>query len=484
MAKPYKLSSTRALPHDAEIVQQDSKRYVRLKERGKAVLYPLTKDGLKYLRPAKKWYFDIRDALGTVRRVKGFADLKATEQLAAEMERSASRIRSGYTDPAEEHSRRPLVNHLRDYAAALEAKGNVAAHNRATIAKVSAMQAACGFVFVADVDPGKVSIWFAELRRPGRMALIPSGDTFASSEVSTMLGISTDAVRRFVARHRLPTVGRGPGRRLPRATVVAIAERSAQGNGPATMNRYVTAIRGFFRWLVKVKRIGSDPLDSLGMVNAAVDVRHARRELTADELRTLLVVTQASKKPFRGLTGEARYFLYLLAAGTGFRANALAILTPADFDLNTDSPTVTLAARFNKSRKTKVQPIPADVADALRGYLTGRPANALVWGGTWSSGCTGAEMLRRDLEAAGIAYAVEGPDGPEYADFHALRHSLLTLGGRSGIDLRTLQELAGHSTPFLTARYMHVRLRDVAGAVDKMPNHVPSMPIPVEVPFA
>ena len=47
-------------------------------------------------------------------------------------------------------------------------------------------------------------------------------------------------------------------------------------------------------------------------------------------------------------------------------------------------------------------------------------------------------MLRTDLDAAGIPYTVEGPEGPEYADFHALRHSYLTLGGRSGIDLRTL----------------------------------------------
>lgn len=83
-------------------------------------------------------------------------------------------------------------------------------------------------------------------------------------------------------------------------------------------------------------------------------------------------------------------------------------------------------------------------------------------------------MLRGDLEAVGIPYVVEGPDCPEHADFHALRHSFLTLGGRSGIDLRTLQELAGHSTPLLTARYMHVRLHDAAGAVDKMPNLVPT----------
>ena len=90
---------------------------------------------------------------------------------------------------------------------------------------------------------------------------------------------------------------------------------------------------------------------------------------------------------------------------------------------------------------------------------------------------------RRDLEAAGIAYAVEGPDGPEYADFHALRHTYLTMLGRHGVDLRTAQELAGHSTPLLTARYSHRRLHDLAGVVNKLPTLVPSMPMPVEIPL-
>jgi hypothetical protein len=38
-------------------------------------------------------------------------------------------------------------------------------------------------------------------------------------------------------------------------------------------------------------------------------------------------------------------------------------------------------------------------------------------------------MLRSDLGAAGIPYADELADGPLYADFHALRHTVLTLGG-------------------------------------------------------
>jgi Phage integrase family len=190
----------------------------------------------------------------------------------------------------------------------------------------------------------------------------------------------------------------------------------------------------------------------------------------------LLAAARDSGQTFRGLNGPDRFHLYAAACGTGFRASGLASLTPESFDLDADTPTVTLAARRNKSRKLKVQPLPPDVADLLRDYLKDRPAGQPVWGGTWARDCKGAEMLRIDLEAAGIPYAVEGPDGPLFADFHSLRHTYLTLGGRAGIDLRTLQELAGHSTPVLTARYSHRRLYDLAGAVEKLPSFLPPQP--------
>ena len=474
MPKPYKLSSTRPIPPGAEITAHEGKPHVRLRDRGRAILYPLTRDGLKYLRPSKRWYFDIRDAAGTVRRVKGFTDLKATEQLAAEAERSASRVRAGFTDPAEGHARRPLVDHLADFAAYLTAKGNTTEHTELSTGRVAALLAGCGFVFQSDADAGKAAAWLTALRRGGVPVAVPPGDAFSPAATAEVLGVTGAAVRSAVKRLNLPASGNGKARRFPRATVEALALNRAKGCGPETANHYVRAVRGFFRWLVRSKRIGSNPLDALTLLNAAVDVRRARREMTADELRRLFDVTRGSMRSYRGLSGTDRYFLYLTAAGTGFRARALSHLTRADFDLDAAAPVVTLPARYAKNRRTKVQPVPPDVADALRGYLAGKPAAGPIWGGTWARDHRGAEMLRIDLETAGIAYAVEGPDGPEYADFHSLRHSYLTLGGRSGIDLRTLQELAGHSKPELTARYSHRRLYDLAGAVDKLPNLVPT----------
>ena len=79
-------------------------------------------------------------------------------------------------------------------------------------------------------------------------------------------------------------------------------------------------------------------------------------------------------------------------------------------------------------------------------------------------------MLRLDLEAAGIPYTVEGPDGPLYADFHALRHSYIALLDKSGATLKEAMQLARHSDPKLTmARYGRAQLHDLAEAVGRLP---------------
>src|SRR5262249_33520500 len=138
-------------------------------------------------------------------------------------------------------------------------------------------------------------------------------------------------------------------------------------------------------------------------------------------LGRILSSARQSKKVHRGLTGTDRHALYALACGTGFRAGGLSRLTPECFDLDTQPPTVTLPIRGDKSRRGKVQPLPADVVELMRAYLAGKPSGKPLGRGTWI--VAAAEMLRADLEAAGVPYVTRGPDGPEPADFHALRHS-------------------------------------------------------------
>jgi hypothetical protein len=157
----------------------------------------------------------------------------------------------------------------------------------------------------------------------------------------------------------------------------------------------------------------------------------------------------------------------------------LASLTPDAFDLASDAPTVTVKVGYTKNRTLAVQPLPVDVADALAAYLAGKPVAKPVWPGTWTE--KAAKMLRIDLGTAGVPYVTDGPEGPEYADFHALRHSYITNVVNSGVNVKTAQSLARHSTITLTMdRYTHVQLNDHAAAMEKMPTLVATPPTATE----
>jgi len=428
-----------------------------------------TPGAARHVIKSKKWYGTVRGKPTPLS-----ADKTVAQRMLRQLQAKADLAGVGLADPYADHRKRPVADHLDDFRASLVAKGDTRDHVEQLTARCRAVLEGTGAVFLEDLDAGKVGDWLTALRADREPATLPEGRSeFKPGEVAALLRISGAAVRSAVKRHGLAASGEGRARRYPRATVEALLARATQGASPETVNHYIRALRAFCRWLVRSQRLPVNPLEHLALLNTRTDRRHDRRELSADELRRLLDAARSSSRVFRGLNGEDRFHLYALACSTGFRAAALAGLRPEDFDLQAETPVVTLSARLSKSRRVKVQPLPAEVVELLRAYLPTKRAGVPVWGGTWARDHRGAEMLRGDLEAAEIAYTVEGPDGPLFADFHALRHSYITALGRGGVDLRTAQELAGHSTPVLTARYSHRQLYDLAGAVEKLPTLLP-----------
>jgi integrase len=458
------------LPADAEIVQHRGKPHVRIRERGGTKLYPLTADGTKYLKPSKCWYFNITDADGQRRRVKGYADKAATEALAVETQRRADRRRAGLIDPCEEHLNRPWREHLADYETYLVSKGTTARHRAETMTRIRTALTACEFTTLGHIEAGKVGAWLTAQRCDRPAVELPPGDAFQPCVVAALLGVTVDTVARQARSLGLSATGGGKARRYSRPTVEALLATRGKGMAPATTNHYVTALRSFGRWLVRSRRVTVNPFETLTAVSTATDVRRRRRALSDDELHRLLDATRTSTRTIDGLTGPDRFALYLVAASTGIRAGALAGLTPRAFDLDSPSPCVTVPARLSKNRKTHTVPLRPDVAAMLREYLASKSSDSPVWPGSWASARRGAAMLRADLRDAGVPYIVDGPDGPAYADFHSLRHTFLTSLGKAGVELRVAQLIAGHSSPTITARYSHRSLADLADAVKKLPS--------------
>ena len=198
----------------------------------------------------------------------------------------------------------------------------------------------------------------------------------------------------------------------------------------------------------------------------------------ADALARLLRAAGSSPVAFRHtLTGADRVMVYRVALGSGFRAAELAALVPDNFDLDANPSALVLPPEFSKNRKGAVQPLSSDLAADLRGYLRGRPGKEPVWPGTWAD--RSADMLKIDISAAGVPSDVDGPEGVEVRDFHALRNCFISDVLRAGADLKQAMTVARHSDPRLTtARYGRTRLHDLGAVVDKLPTPTRTVPEP------
>ena len=60
-----------------------------------------------------------------------------------------------------------------------------------------------------------------------------------------------------------------------------------------------------------------------------------------------------------------------MALSTGLRASELASLTTDGLDLESSPPTVTVKAGYSKRRRLDILPLPADILEQARGWLSG-----------------------------------------------------------------------------------------------------------------
>lgn len=172
------------------------------------------------------------------------------------------------------------------------------------------------------------------------------------------------------------------------------------------------------------------------------------------------------------------------ATATGFRASELASLTPESFDLAGELPLVRVKSSCTKNRKEAVQPLPEDVAEILKEFTGSKSAGERIWPGRWALDHKASFLIKADLDKAREGWIAEAWNNPKeqmkrkasdflayqdaegrFADFHALRHTYLTMLGKLGLAPREHQDLARHSTYAMTARYTHTRLTDLGRAV-------------------
>lgn len=217
----------------------------------------------------------------------------------------------------------------------------------------------------------------------------------------------------------------------------------ADGVSPGSIQRKVSAARGFYRWLRAEGIIEADPLAN---VKGPRKPRRLPSFLTHDEVTALISCPQGS----RPQATRDRAILELLYA-TGMRVSEIAALNLDDVDI--DGQTVRVLGKGNKERMV-VMGDPA--RDALERYLREarphlakgpEPAFFLNRDGGRLSVRRVQLMLRKYAAAAGLG---------KRAYPHLLRHTFATHLLDGGADLRVVQELLGHANVNTTQVYLHV----------------------------
>jgi len=403
---------------------------------------PTYRDRHGQRRAAGSWYVEFRDALEIIRRLPAFRSKAASAELGRNLvalvsfheatgggvdpaltgwlaglaERTREKLSEYGLIPAERSgAARLLTEHVADFKAALAARGNSAAYVALVPARVRRLLDGIKAKRFADIRGERVAAWLADQRADQKDA-------------------DGKVTRRGIAAQ--------------------------------TSNFYLSALKSFVRWAQRERRTADDPVAHLDALNVRTDRRHDRRALAAVELRALLDTTRTGPERF-GMPAEARYWLYRVAVETGLRANELRTLTRANFRLDGDAPTVTVAAAYSKHRRQDTLPLRPTTAAELAEFVQGLAPTAQVFGLT-PCRHSATKMFRQDVTAAGLAYR---DDEGRFADFHSLRHTFITNLANGGVHPKKAQALARHCTIGLTMdRYTHTVHGELAGALEALPD--------------
>jgi integrase/recombinase XerC len=227
-----------------------------------------------------------------------------------------------------------------------------------------------------------------------------------------------------------------------------LAGQRTRGRARTTLARRASAIRVFTAWAYREGLVDSDIGVTLAMPKGGRALPDVLKRSQIDELLAAVADEAAGDDP---LVLRDHAVLELLYA-TGIRVSELSGLDVDDLD--TERRVVRV---LGKGRKERSVPYGVPASRAVERWLAvGR--SALATPGSGPALFLGARGGRLGVRAAReIVYtrmrAVTG--GPEIGP-HGLRHSAATHLLEGGADLRSVQELLGHSSLATTQIYTHV----------------------------
>ncbi|ROL74601.1 site-specific tyrosine recombinase XerD [Pseudomonas vranovensis] len=223
-----------------------------------------------------------------------------------------------------------------------------------------------------------------------------------------------------------------------------LAWRLAQGYKPRSTARFLSGVRGFYRYLLREKLIGVDPTLQVEMPQLG---RPLPKSLSEADVEALLQAPDLSEP----IGQRDRAMLEVLYA-CGLRVTELVSLTLDQVNLRQGVLRV-----MGKGSKERLVPMGEEAVVWIERYLRdgrnellgGRPSDVLF------PSLRGEQMTRQTfwhrIKHQALVAGIDKSLSP-----HTLRHAFATHLLNHGADLRVVQMLLGHSDLSTTQIYTHV----------------------------
>ena len=230
------------------------------------------------------------------------------------------------------------------------------------------------------------------------------------------------------------------------------AREHRDGLKPRSVQRRLSALRGFFNYLIREGELEANPAAD---IRAPKGAKRLPKTLDVDQVASLL-----ARKATDALSRRDLAMLELLYS-SGLRLSELAGLDVTDLDLADRTVRV-----LGKGSKTRVLPVGKQAVTALRAWLSERQSlakgtvSALFLG--QGGRRLGARAIQRRIGRWAMTSNLNVPVNP-----HLLRHSFATHLLESSRDLRGVQELLGHADISTTQVYTHLDFAHLARIYDE-----------------
>ncbi len=228
-----------------------------------------------------------------------------------------------------------------------------------------------------------------------------------------------------------------------------------EGFATSTISRCTASIRSFFNFLLQEEIIKENP--AMELVSPKIE-KKLPRVLTTAEVNQLLSQPQNAEN--NGLRDKA--MLELLYA-SGIRVSELVSLDISDFD-----PNVGFLRCRGKGMKERIVPIGSLAINHVSEYLDRSRAKLLRKNGEPALFVNhhGSRMTRQGFWKILKKYARKANISGDITP-HTLRHSFATHLLENGADLRSVQEMLGHSDISTTQIYTQITRRKIREVYDK-----------------